>query len=579
MYPRAPPMRRLWQDDAARRAPRPSRVALGQLVLFVAFTLFFAHTARAEDEPPRGPALDRIHHAGVLKWGGDLQGGEPYAYQDATGKLVGFEVELADALAKELGVRAEFVQNDWSSLVPSLERGTFDIVLNGLEITEAQRGHIRYSKPYYLFAERLVARRGDARVHASLAALAGLRVGTLSNSLAHELLRGAGGELEGSGGDKGRGPVIVLYEGTEEPYIDLVNQRTDAVLLDDIIATRYGGLHKELDVVGDVAEGAYAAGIRTSEPELEAAIDDALARVAAHGELEKILRHAGIWNARQKHLDAWRGTRIGSPDDDATSADGGAREAGLGDGGAGSEDSRDGRGDDGASRESPPRHVTMFHVGLFLRGAAVTLFVSTLAMALAIPLGVLLALARLYGPKSAGWLAATYIEIYRGTPVLLQLYVLYYGLAPIVRLGPLAAAIIGLGMNYASYEAEVYRAGIQAVPRGQLEAAEALGMSIPLALRRVILPQAFRFALPNVTNDFIALLKDSSLVSVITVVELTKQMTITAVDVRGWMVPGLLCAGLYFALSYPLARLARRLERAPRRTPTPPPTKAPEAKR
>src|SRR5262249_17164116 len=93
------------------------------------------------------------------------------------------------------------------------------------------------------------------------------------------------------------------------------------------------------------------------------------------------------------------------------------------------------------------------------------------------------------------------------------------------------------------------------------EAALSLGMSRALALRRIVLPQAFRVALPGIANDFIALLKDSSLVSVITVVELTKQMTITAVDVRGWLIPGLLCAGLVLARSYPLWRLARRLER------------------
>ena len=86
-------------------------------------------------------------------------------------------------------------------------------------------------------------------------------------------------------------------------------------------------------------------------------------------------------------------------------------------------------------------------------------------------------------------------------------------------------------------------------------------MSTRVALRRVVLPQALRIALPGMTNDFIALLKDSSLVSVITVVELTKRMTIAAVDLRGWLGPGLLCAALYFAMSYPLARLARRLER------------------
>jgi polar amino acid transport system substrate-binding protein len=93
-----------------------------------------------------------------------------------------------------------------------------------------------------------------------------------------------------------------------------------------------------------------------------------------------------------------------------------------------------------------------------------------------------------------------------------------------------------------------------------MEAARALGMGVPLALRRIIVPQALRHALPNVTSDFIALLKDSSLVSVITVVELTKRMTIASVDTRDWLIPGALCAALYLAMSIPLARIARYLE-------------------
>jgi polar amino acid transport system substrate-binding protein len=159
------------------------------------------------------------------------------------------------------------------------------------------------------------------------------------------------------------------------------------------------------------------------------------------------------------------------------------------------------------------------------------------------------------------WLATLYVEVFRGTPVLLQLYVLYYGLAELVALDAWTAASLGLGLNYAAYEAEIYRAGIQAVPPGEVEAARALGMSSAMTLRRVVLPHAVRFSLPGVANDFISILKDSSLVSVITVVELTKRMTIAAVDGRSWLLPGLLCAALYLAMSYPLSRLARRFER------------------
>jgi len=156
--------------------------------------------------------------------------------------------------------------------------------------------------------------------------------------------------------------------------------------------------------------------------------------------------------------------------------------------------------------------------------------------------------------------ASAYIEIFRGTPVLLQLYVLYFGLAPVLKLDAMTAAILGLGLNYAAYEAEVYRGAMLAVPRGQVEAAAALGLGPRQTLRYVMLPQAMRTALPAVTNDFVSLLKDSSLVSVLTVVELTKRMTIAAVEIRSWLGPGLLCAALYFVMSFPLSRLSRRLE-------------------
>jgi polar amino acid transport system substrate-binding protein len=132
-----------------------------------------------------------------------------------------------------------------------------------------------------------------------------------------------------------------------------------------------------------------------------------------------------------------------------------------------------------------------------------------------------------------------------------------------------AAAIIGLGMNYAAYEAEVYRGAMLSIPRGQVEAAAALGFGSWQTLRYVLLPQAMRSALPAMTNDFVSLLKDSSLVGVLTVVELTKRMTIAAVEVRSWLAPGALCAALYFAMSFPLSRLSRRLEEKLQRDPRP----------
>jgi polar amino acid transport system substrate-binding protein len=197
----------------------------------------------------------------------------------------------------------------------------------------------------------------------------------------------------------------------------------------------------------------------------------------------------------------------------------------------------------------------------FLEAALVTLEISVLAFLIAMPIGMLLAVARVYGPSPLRAVSRAYVELLRGTPVLLQLFVLYYGLASYINLGPMAAAVIGLGLNYAAYEAEVYRGALLAIPRGQSEASRALGLGPWQTLRHVMVPQALRLALPPMTNDFVSLLKDSSLVSVITVIELTKRMTIAAVDMRGWLIPGIACAAFYLALSFPLSELARRLER------------------
>ncbi|MBI4514464.1 MAG: ABC transporter permease subunit [Deltaproteobacteria bacterium] len=463
-------------------------------------------------ETAAGDALAEVRARGTLRWGGDIQGGEPYVFQHPhdTARLIGFEVEIAEALAQRLGVRAEFVQNDWQNLVPSLERRDFDMILNGFEVTPTHRARVAFTRPYYAFTELLAVARANTTVH-ELADLHGQRVGTLNGSLAFELLRDT------------PGVEVVLYEGVEEPYIDLEQGRLAGVVLDNIIAERYGLVRPSLRAAATVGEGTYAIGLRPADAGLLVALDDALAATVQAGELRAILTRWQLWNERQAEIAVVAAT----PPPVATKA----------------------------------AALTAGHLKLFLRGTAVTVMISALAMALAVAGGLALSLTRRYGAAPAALLSNLYVEIFRGTPVLLQLYVLYYGLAPVLRLDAFTAAVLGLGMNYAAYEAEIYRAGLEAVPAGQTEAALSLGMSRALALRRIVLPQALRTALPGIANDFIALLKDSSLVSVITVVELTKQMTITAVDVRGWLAPGLLCAALYLALSYPLSRLARRLER------------------
>jgi polar amino acid transport system substrate-binding protein len=492
--------------------------------LRVAGLLALLFVLLAVPRPAAADTLADVRSRGELRWGGDLQGGEPYVYEDPRdpSRIVGFEVDIARSVAHRIGApAARFVEMQWSNLVPALERGDLDVVLNGLEDTPDRRARLRLSRPYFRYHEVLTVRRGSS--FRTLDDLRGKRVATLNQTYAYDLLRA-------------RPVEAVLYEGQQEPYLDLQLGRVDGVLLDHVIADRYGCSLAGLECVpGEVAHGSYVVGMRPGDESLGRAVDGAIDAMVADGELRRILESWKIWDATQDSL--------------ATSP------------AAGTVPTQ-------PALEAQPA-LDGHQLVLFLQGAVLTAVVSLASFALAMPLGMLLAAVRMGSGPVGRALATAYVEALRGTPVLLQLYVLYFGLAPVLRLGPIAASVLGLGLNYAAYEAEVHRGALLAIPRGQIEAASALGLRPWQTLRHVLFPQAVRTALPAVTNDFVSLLKDSSLVSVLTVIELTKRMTIAAVEIRSWIGPGLLCAGLYFAMSFPLSLLSRRLEQRLQHDPHP----------
>src|ERR1700730_1391874 len=184
------------------------------------------------------------------------------------------------------------------------------------------------------------------------------------------------------------------------------------------------------------------------------------------------------------------------------------------------------------------------------------------AMFVAVLAGLLLAICRVFGSLPIRWLATAYVELMRGTPLLIQLLFIFYGLPHVgIQLSPFVAGVLGLGLNYAAAEAENYRAGLLSVPEGQWQAAQALGLSQSKTLRLVIVPQAIRLVLPPLTNDFIALLKDSSLVSALTLLELTGDYNRLATETFDYFGTGLLVAIIYLLIGLPFVRIARFVER------------------
>ncbi|MBS0559115.1 MAG: amino acid ABC transporter permease [Proteobacteria bacterium] len=196
-----------------------------------------------------------------------------------------------------------------------------------------------------------------------------------------------------------------------------------------------------------------------------------------------------------------------------------------------------------------------------LNGAMLTILVSVTAFVLAIVVGLIFGMMRLSRFLPLRIVAAIYIQFIRGTPLLLQLFFIYYVL-PYggIVLSPFVSGVTGLTMNYAAYMAEVFRSGIQAIPKGQWEAGQSVGMSRALLMRRIILPQAFRIIIPAIGNFFVSIFKDSALVSIITMRDLMFSGQLLASATFKHFEIFAMVAVIYFMISYPAAKLVEWVE-------------------
>ncbi|MGH2356842.1 MAG: amino acid ABC transporter permease [Candidatus Limnocylindria bacterium] len=206
---------------------------------------------------------------------------------------------------------------------------------------------------------------------------------------------------------------------------------------------------------------------------------------------------------------------------------------------------------------------------IVLQGAGITVLVSAVSIVLATGLAVLGALGRLSANPVINAVASLYVSLIRGTPLLVQIFFIYFALPQVgVILPSIPAGILALSLNYGAYMTEIFRAGIQAVPRGQREAAQALGMPERLVMRRIVLPQAVRIVIPAIGNDFIAMLKDSALVSTISVHEtlfLAQRIGRSAFQpIPALLIAALVYWGLTIVFSYFQDKLEKRMARGDR---------------
>jgi polar amino acid transport system substrate-binding protein len=485
----------------------PGRKCRAALLLFCFLSVYVGTRAQAQE----------------LRWGADPSGGAPYVYTDPAhpDKYIGYELEMVEALAAAMKRKPVFVPTDWETIVTSLQRGEFDVIVNGLEPTEDRARTILFSKPYYIFRLQLTVRKNETRI-GKLEDCKSRTVGTLGNTAASRLMAKEG----------------IPFKGYADPvgaYRDLELGRIDAVLMDVPGEMFYARENPSLKQAGEpFMRGAYVVGLRKGDEALKAEVDAAIDSITRDGTLERILRKWKLWDDAQAELAASAKTDVAAGE---------------------------------KKHEDVAYEITgaSFNWGEALlrltRAALVTVLLSLGAMLIAVTLGLALALGQSRGPAAVRVLSTVYVEFFRGTPVLVQLLFLYFGLPRIGLAMPgWLTALVGLGLNYAAYESQVYRAALEAIPKGQYEAAYSLGMSPLLAFRRIILPQALRIALPPMTNDFVSLFKDTSVAFAISVWELATAYRELANASGEFMLLGAIVSAFYLLMSLPLAHVARRLE-------------------
>ena len=493
--------------------PIPNRTPLVLLGLTLGlFAFSFA------DIPASAGAMERIRKSGRIVYGSDMEGGGPYAYPTPT-KMTGFEVELMELLARDLGAEPIFSQGQWDKLLQVMDTGRIDLVINGYEWTPQRANEYLATRPYYIYQLQLMVPRGS-----SVRSWADLKqprpgggqwtVGVLVGSAAENFVNEQGGP----------NVKAVRFDGSTDAMMAVQNGQYDMTLQDLPAARFYGNRFPGLVSVGPPESvGYYVIFVNKQDADLRDALDQSLARLTESGELRRLYQRYDIWTEKQIELTAFKGPieRVS------------------------------GQREPGGWRLLYRYRARLFHAAL------VTFALSVSSMPLAMILGLFIAMGRLYGPASLQPFLTSYVELIRGTPLMLQLYVLFY----LLKLPPEVAGVAGLAINYSAYEAEIYRAGLQAIPVGQMEAALALGMSRVMALRRVIVPQAVRIVIPPVTNDFIALFKDTSVCSVITITELTKEYSVLGNSTGGPIEIALAVGTIYLLMSLPLSWFSRWSER------------------
>lgn len=440
----------------------------------------------------------------------------PFTYRDPdTNELTGFDVEVVRAIGEEAGWDVRFVEAPFDSLFPALDSGRLDVIANQVTINDERKARYLFSTPY-TYSHGVIVTAKDTDDITTLGDLKGRTAAQTASSNWAQVAKDAGAKVK--------------YVQDFGPGVALVAQgRVDAIVNDNIAVLDYLATsgNDQVKIAGDAGDEVLeqALAFTKDEPELRDEADAAIKALTDDGTLATI---------SEKYFGADVTQREGSEDVAVEASDARTRWEVLQD-----------------------TAWPMFR-GM-LKG---TIPLTIISFAAGLVIAVAAALARLSSIRPLDWLARVYISIIRGTPLLVQLFIVFFGLGQIgIKLDPFAAACIAFSLNVGGYAAEIVRASILSVPRGQYEAATVIGMDYWQSMRRIVLPQATRIAVPPLSNTLLSLIKDSALASLVLVPELFREAQITAANTFEYLPLYTMAALYYWVLCYLVSLAQGPLER------------------
>ncbi|MEO1431620.1 MAG: ABC transporter permease subunit [Cyanobacteria bacterium J06633_8] len=447
---------------------------------------------------------------------------EFYQTKNGNRQIVGFDIDIANYLKKELGFKLNIIQSDFNGLIPALQANRADFVMAGMTPTPQRRANVDFSIIYYEAKDTIVASKNSNITQPKDLSnkIVGVQLGTIQEQNAKKIAQ--------------KVPNIKLKQLNKVPEIvqEIKAGRIDAAIVEDTVALGFVKSNPDLqfNIIPSLENASGSAIAFPKGSQLVKPFNKVLQKMKDNGELEKLSKK-------------WFSANSGSENITAPTAE-----------------TKDGLNLD--FRRILP------DLPFILKGIPLTLSFTLSSVFLGLFWGTALSFFKISGIKLLNWFANAYTSIFRGTPLLLQLSLVYFATPQLTGydISAFQAGVFTFTLNSGAYMSETIRGGIQAVDKGQFEAAMSMGISYPMMMWDIILPQALKNILPALVNETIGLLKDSSLVATIGVVEILRSAQIVGANKYIYFEPLLFAGLIYYVLVMGLSFAASDLEKKLRRS-------------